>query len=112
MIKKYFFHIIYVPGVVLIASCATKLYLPSASDGEYLQRTNPNITIEDLSEGRQLYVNFCGGCHYLHYPNEFTVAEWNDIYPEMKTRVNLDDTALNKIYYYLITGASDIKLNK
>ncbi len=112
MNKKYWMKPIFALLVVIIASCGTQLYMPGGNEERYLQQTEVDITLKELREGRVLYVNSCGGCHYLHYPQEFTIAEWKGIYPEMKTRVHLEETSLNKIYYYLIAGALDNQISK
>ncbi|MFI5170802.1 MAG: hypothetical protein ACHQFW_00340 [Chitinophagales bacterium] len=111
MLGKYLSYIYCVLFAVFITSCGTQLYIPGESEEIYIQQQQSKFTVEDLRQGRTLYVNACAGCHYLHYPDEFTIAEWNRIYPEMKTRVYLETNALDQIYFYLITGAKDAQLN-
>ncbi len=64
-------------------------------------------SIAGLEEGRSLYINHCSGCHYLHYPNQLTIAEWNVVFPEMSKHVSIPDSSKLKIYYYLLAGSKD-----
>jgi mono/diheme cytochrome c family protein len=32
--------------------------------------------VEDLAQGRALYVEKCSGCHNLHLPAEYSPEEW------------------------------------
>ena len=33
-------------------------------------------TLQELQQGRALYVQKCAGCHNLHRPDEYTPEEW------------------------------------
>ena len=110
--KKLIYILICVLPVAFFASFRTQLYIPGVAHEQYLSTTDQTLTINQLSEGRALYISACGGCHYLHYPDQYTIAEWQKIYPEMRTRVKLTDQDLEKVYQYLITGASDSPVKK
>ncbi len=64
-------------------------------------------SIAGLEEGRALYINHCSSCHYLHYPNQLTIAEWDSIFPGMSEQVLIPDSSKLKIYYYLLAGSKD-----
>lgn len=61
--------------------------------------------METLAEGRALYVESCGGCHYLHLPSSLTANEWKAVYPEMSVRTSRTLAELEKIQTYLLAGA-------
>lgn len=61
----------------------------------------------DLTEGKNMYPLYCTTCHDLQMPGQYTIAEWQNIYPNMAEKVSLADSSEQKIYFYLLAGAKD-----
>ncbi len=91
-----------------ITGCAPQLYQPSNAHAAWAaEKYAAPVTVSGLEEGRTLYTQYCATCHYLHMPKEFTIAEWNTIYPVMADKISVADSTRQKIMYYVMAGARD-----
>jgi mono/diheme cytochrome c family protein len=81
---------------LLLASCATTLYVPLQSVG--------SISIENLKKGRELYVNNCASCHQLYMPNRYNEKQWIHNLDEMQVRAKISDTDKKLILDYLVNA--------
>jgi len=91
-----------------ITGCAPQLYQPSNAHAAWAaEKYAAPVTVSGLEEGRTLYTQYCATCHYLHMPKEFTIAEWNTIYPVMADKLSVADSTRQKIMYYVMAGARD-----
>lgn len=79
---------------LLLASCATSLYIPTQNIG--------SISMENLKKGRELYVNNCASCHQLYMPNRYDEKEWIHNLDEMQARAKITDNDKKMILDYLI----------
>ena len=68
----------------------SNLYDPVSSDA------TANATLEELQQGRTLYLNNCGRCHDLYSPDDFSASRWKTIMGSMapKTRMNASEVSL------------------
>ncbi|MFN0276416.1 MAG: hypothetical protein ACKVPJ_11755 [Chitinophagales bacterium] len=96
-------------SLAVIISCSPKLYKPAQVHSEWVTENVGTASVSELLQGRIMYIAACQGCHYLHYPSEFTRGEWEKIFPEMSTRANLNDSTSSLVYSYLLAGAADTK---
>ena len=92
---KYF--IIFVLTGLL--ACAPSLYQPSV---ELAVKTGHFL--DELQQGRQLYVDRCGSCHQLHLPKEFSETIWRNNLDSMKIKAKITDREKQLILDYLISG--------
>jgi mono/diheme cytochrome c family protein len=90
MNKNKYIIIIFI--AVLIASCSSQLYMPSASDTKMQ---------EQLQAGRKLYVAHCSSCHNLYLPKRFSVDQWRKNVEEMQPKAKITDEQKQLIYQYL-----------
>lgn len=106
--KKIVFSVI-ITGVIssIIFSCATTIPQPSEIDAQRAAAKWPNVLLQDLKEGRTLYINHCSGCHSLHAPENFTNQQWKKIFPGMAIRAHLTENDSGLIFHYLLTFAKD-----
>ncbi|GIV27584.1 MAG: hypothetical protein KatS3mg027_1398 [Bacteroidia bacterium] len=75
--------------VIFTLSCTTlKLAEPTEIDVEKGKDIFPNLTLEELKEGKKLYQNNCNLCHKLYNPKALNEAEWRKIIPPMVKKVN------------------------
>lgn len=85
--------------ILLLASCATNLYLPTYDDA-----TSHNISLSALQSGRELYISKCSTCHNLFLPNNYTKPEWLLIMSKMEKPAKIDSTQKDLIMKYVDTG--------
>jgi len=86
-----------------LAGCAS-LPQPTPADVSRAQQTQPDITLESLTQARKTYVKTCSGCHALHLPTEFPASRWPSLVQEMMTvqKVKLSGEQRHQIEEFLI----------
>ena len=84
-----------------ILSCASAIPDPREADLLTLPNDLSGMTLEDLREGRRLYVENCGGCHRLRTPDERTPAQWTEAFVKMRKRVRLTTHEEDRLIAYL-----------
>jgi cytochrome c5 len=94
----------------LIAACGagSPIAKPSAADAQRGQATFPDLTLDELSQGRALYVSRCGSCHALKRPAELSGARWQEEVDEMRDKngVKLSDAEAQAIVRFLTVAAT------
>jgi mono/diheme cytochrome c family protein len=98
----YWISLVFVCGAFL-SSCSKDygsgdLYTPTVAD------TTATASLDELQQGRELYINNCNSCHYLHSPDDYSASYWKSIIPQMapKTGMNADEVA--KVTKYVTRG--------
>lgn len=76
----------------IVYGCGRTLYMPASSD---------NVKQEQLLAGRKLYIDHCGGCHNLHFPNELDAADWNRVLETMQVKAKISNEEKQQILQYL-----------
>ena len=79
----------------MIIACSQTLYIPS------VETVSDERAIEELTTGRKLYIQHCGGCHNLYRPERFTAQHWNNEMDEMKVEAKISDAQAEMILKYL-----------
>jgi mono/diheme cytochrome c family protein len=71
-------------------SSTAVLYTPTAADA------TSKATLDELQQGRTLYISNCGSCHDLYSPDDYSATQWTGIMSSMapKTRMTSDQTTL------------------
>jgi len=71
-------------------SSTVSLYTPTSSDA------TTTATLEELQQGRELYINNCASCHDLYSPDDYSDTQWRGIMSSMgpKTRMTSSETTL------------------
>ena len=89
----------------LLSACAVRLPQPSAADAKH---GFAGVGLDELKQGRVLYIARCGGCHALRDPDSEPAAAWSREVHEMRTKngVALSDEEERWISAYLIAIAS------
>lgn len=93
-------------GALFIGGCAknsvapssSSLYVPTQDDA------TANATLQELQEGRQLYIDNCGRCHGLHNPDEYTPSQWSSILSSMVPRTSLSSSQADLVKAYVTRG--------
>ncbi len=94
-------------GLVILLSCAScqknnqsfgQLYTPTATD------VTPTATLEELNQGRSLYMNNCGNCHGLYSPDNFSPSDWKIILKDMVPRTGMSGQQAELVAKYISRG--------
>jgi len=88
---------------ISLTSCAPALIAPVQSDAENGSAQFPGLTYNDLSSAHRLYINKCGGCHFLYRPYQFEVEKWKKELPEMKGKAKLTEKEYSLLISYIMT---------
>lgn len=104
--KQNLFFVLIALGI-LISSCSSNdpassdlsnLYVPAASD------TTATASIDDLTQGRDLYINNCNACHQLYAPDRYSVSDWKGIIKQMSPKTNMTSNEVELVTKYLCKG--------
>ncbi|MFC2102401.1 hypothetical protein ACFLS7_05360 [Bacteroidota bacterium] len=85
--------------LLILLSCSPALYLPTE---EHTAKTG--IPLDDLKAGRQLYIDYCGSCHMLYLPSQFSAEQWIQLMDTMRPKVTITNHEEKQIMDYLLTG--------
>ena len=89
---------------LVVSSCSKSgsgsgnLYNPTSAD------VTANATLDQLQQGRDLYVHNCNACHYLYSPDDFTAGTWPSILAQMAPRTNMNSSEVSLVTKYLTRG--------
>lgn len=81
---------------------------PTAADLARGSAHFPDVTLNELTEGRTLYMSRCGSCHVLKRPAELAPEQWQVEVTEMRNKngVKLSDPEAQAIIRYLTVAAT------
>jgi len=90
-------------GIVFLISCTksldtNQLYVPTESD------TTATASLEELQQGRELYINNCSNCHALPSPDDYSVSGWYNVLQQMAPKTSLNTQELSMVKKYLCRG--------
>jgi len=104
MKSKYFFLPLLLMAITLLfGSCkkdtfTTSLYVPTNSD------VTANATLQELEDGRTLYINNCGECHSLYSPDSYSVTKWKSIMNSMGQKTSMTSPQITLVTKYVCKG--------
>ena len=90
--------------LIILTSCSKlgngqgKLYTPTAAD------VTANATLDELKQGRALYVANCGECHYLYSPDDFPASSWGSILSRMGPYTPMSQDEIKLVKEYVTRG--------
>lgn len=96
-------------AAALLAACGSSaIPQPTAADVQRGRANFPDLTLDELGQGRGLYVSRCGSCHALKRPAELSAARWQEEVAEMREKngVKLTDAEAQAIVRYLTVAAT------
>jgi hypothetical protein len=105
VIKSNFLQIIFITLMILAGSCTKSgssdtsgLYVPTSADA------TANATLEELTQGRALYISNCNACHSLYNPDSSTPAQWRSILNNMAPKTGMSSAEVQLVTKYLTRG--------
>jgi len=105
--KRMKFHYLFVLSVVIIVSIAgckksnndvSSLYTPTSAD------VTSTATLQDLQQGRTLYVNNCRSCHGLYSPDDYSSTQWKSIMNSMGRKTGMSASEILLATKYVSRG--------
>ena len=79
-------------------SSTGSLYTPSSADA------TATATLEELQQGRDLYINNCARCHDLYSPDDYTASQWKNIMPGMAPNTRMNTSQVTLVTKYVTRG--------
>ena len=74
------------------------LYVPSKKD------VTANATLQELQQGRVLYIDNCAQCHGLYSPDDYGASQWPGILSNMASKTGLSSSEVTLVKKYLTRG--------
>ena len=103
-IKFRILQVIIVMVIIVSVSCSkqgsntTGLYVPTNAD------VTATATLQELQQGRALYVDNCGRCHGYYNPDNFSPSQWSTILSMMAPRAGLNASQVSLVTKYVSRG--------
>jgi hypothetical protein len=94
-------------GVVtlsLVTACtknsgnSSSLYVPTTTD------VTATATLQELQQGRSLYMSKCDACHGLYSPDNYSSAQWKQIISSMGPKTNMTSAETQLVTKYVTRG--------
>jgi hypothetical protein len=79
-------------------SSTSVIYTPTSADA------TSTATLEELQQGRDLYINNCGRCHDLYSPDDYTASQWKNIIPSMSPNTRLTTSQVTLVTKFVTRG--------
>lgn len=86
---------------LFVISCSGSIPEPTQDQVQWASIRWPGTDFKELSEGRELYISKCSGCHGLKDPSNYTEKEWEPLLRKMGKKAKLDDSQYEKIHHYV-----------
>ena len=103
--KKFFYlQVLFAVALILTGSCTKQggntsaLYSPTAAD------VTATATLEELQQGRAIFIDNCNACHQLYLPDNYSPSQWRSILTNMSPRAGLSSAQTQLVTKYLTRG--------
>lgn len=83
-------------GIMSGCSVAKSLYVPTEANAKLA-----GTSVQDLINGKVLYMNKCNQCHGLKKPGKYSATVWEGYIDDMQERAKITDNEKALIYAYL-----------
>lgn len=74
------------------------LYTPTTSDATSI------ATLDELTQGRTLYIANCKECHSLYLPDSYSKTKWSSILDDMAPKTQLSSSEKTLVFKYVTRG--------
>jgi mono/diheme cytochrome c family protein len=76
----------------------SSLYTPSNAN------VTANATLQDLQQGRALYIANCNRCHALVSPDNYSPSQWKSVMSSMAPKTNMSASDIQLVTKYVSKG--------
>jgi len=83
-------------------ACAPSLGQPTTRDLLLARQKLPDLTFQELKDGREAYIRVCAGCHHLRQPTERNAEQWPEVIAQMSGLTPIDSADAARIERYLV----------
>jgi hypothetical protein len=91
-------------GMVACTTAGGPPVLTPADAARLTARGQPT-TVEELQQGRGLFVGRCAACHLLPRPEGYRAEQWPTFVREMTARAKLNTSEADRVLRYLIAAS-------
>jgi hypothetical protein len=77
---------------------SNSIYVPTSADA------TATATLDELTEGRTLYINNCGRCHNLYSPDDYAVSGWTSVLNNMAPKTGMSTSQVSLVKKYVTRG--------
>jgi hypothetical protein len=95
---------VFLGGIVACTSAGAPPLLSPADAARLTARGQPT-TVEELQQGRTLFVGRCASCHLLPRPEGYRADQWPTFVREMTARAKLNASEADRLLRYLIAAS-------
>lgn len=88
-------------AVACLGACASAIPEPTPAHVERARASNPDVSLADLQQGRELFIGRCAGCHALPLPSDHSPKEWATVLERMTPLAQLDEDESARVESYL-----------
>lgn len=91
-------------SILFFAGCASySLITPTQVDADRAKAENPDVTLANLTKGKELFKESCGKCHSLKKAFAHTPEDVVKIMPKMAKKAHVNATDAQLIQQYILT---------
>lgn len=105
MKKLYFLPVMLLVIAVFMGGC--KKDATVSSDSLYtptLANVTANATLQELQEGRALYISNCNRCHGYYMPESYSPTQWKSTLSSMGPKAGMSSSDLLLVTKYVYMG--------
>jgi hypothetical protein len=102
--KHYLLQVLFLGMLLSFGACkkntvdASALYVPTIDD------VTANATLQELQEGRILYMDNCNSCHSLYSPDSYSTAKWKSVMSSMAPKTSMSASDIQLVTKYVCRG--------
>ena len=89
---------------IAVAACSHKTATETSASTE--KTSSASVTYEQYMEGKKVYQQYCGKCHGLKSPGDYTAERWVKLIDKMAGRAKIDENQKEQIYRYVSVNAA------
>jgi hypothetical protein len=107
VLNKRCFSIMPFLAFILVFASGCKKDATVGADSVYtptIANVTANATLQELQEGRALYINDCSRCHGLYMPESYTPVQWKNILSSMAPKTGMSASYLILVTKYVCMG--------
>jgi hypothetical protein len=90
--------LMFIEGCSKSTSDSGSLYIPTTDN------VTANATLQELQQGRVLYINNCGNCHGLVSPDNYAPPAWKSILNSMGPKTSMSSSEIILVTKYVSKG--------
>ena len=80
----------------ILLACGTSKLVPTLEqEYEQASKVDPDLSLEQFKEGKELYTSYCQKCHGLKAHDVLDAEGWKKIVPPMVGKVNKNEALIN-----------------